>query len=347
MKSGLFLMAGLALMSAFTACSNDDEMKAVAQAEGTPLVVQSVGVAEVGTKAGITAGSFSGSETIGLYIYTGAKGTLSGAYNTASSSIPTVNVPYTQGNPWTAAQPIILSSTTGVVYGYYPHSGSAGDGSAVPVSVAADQGTGQSAGTADASEQADYMYATAVENISNKSARIATLTMNHALAMITFKFVQTSDDNIKYPGAGKVSKIILKNVDNTKSALKTGDGRMNIYSGATTGGVATVSSQPASITVQPSTETTLMGETAAAKLPRILVYPNTAVAAGDVEAIITVDGNDYKVPIPALTSTTGWNKGVNYTYTFTLKGTELQVTNVSIAPWVDKAEVGGDIQTPA
>ena len=173
MKKSYLLLAGLALMSAFTACSNEDEMKAVAQAEGTPLVVESVGVAEVGTKAGITAGSFSGSEKIGLYIYTGAKGTLSGDYNTASSSIPTVNVPYTQGNPWTAAQPIILSSTTGVVYGYYPHNESyRGTGADVPVTVAAVQGTGQSAGTADASEQADYMYATAVENISNKSEKI-------------------------------------------------------------------------------------------------------------------------------------------------------------------------------
>lgn len=332
-------------MSAFTACSNEEDIPQMAQANGSELVVKSVGVAEVGTKAGIRATSFTGNEQIGVFIYTGAKGTMSGDYNTSSSSIPTVNVPYQQGSPWTAAQPIILSSTKGVVYGYYPYSESAGDGSAVPVNVAATQGSGQSDGSKDVDGQTDYMYATATENVSNSNATIATMKMNHALAMLTFAFKQSDATTDKYPGEGKVSKIILKNKDG-KSAVKTGAATMNIYDGVITVGSNDVESNPASITVTPDAEKSLLDVTTSLEgtatypwLPRMLVYPNNGVAGDDAELLITVDNKQYTVPVPALTSTQGWQAGNNYTYTLTLKGTDLSITRVEIAEWVDK--VGG------
>ena len=344
-------------MSAFTACSNEDEMPQMAQINGSELVVNNVGVAEVNTKAGIRGTEFTGSEQIGLFIYTGAKGTMTGDYNTTASTIPTVNVPYGRNaGKWSATQPIILSSTKGVVYGYYPYT--SGDTyktpTAIPVTVAADQGSGQSDGKVDVTEQKDFMYATAVENISNANATISTLTMNHALAMVTFVFQQTSEMNNLYPGEGKVSEIVLKNVDNTKSAVKTGNGTMNSYDGVTTGGSAKVGDLPASITISPAVTKSLMGVTTTnegtgelPQLPRMLVYPNEGVAAGYAEAIITVDGNKYKVAIPALTITDGkWQKGNNYKYTLTMKGTGLVVENVAIEDWVGQEAGTGTIQTP-
>ena len=355
MKSGLFLMAGLALMSAFTACSNDDEMKAVAQAEGTPLVVQSVGVAEVNTKAGIRATAFSGSEQIGLFIYAGAKGSMTGDYNTDNSAIPTVNVPYGRnavGGEWSAAQPIILSSTNGVVYGYYPYNSDDAykTPTAIPVTLAADQGSGQSDGLAD-NGQTDYMYAVATENVSNSSATISTLTMKHALAMLTFAFKQSDQVNDKYPGEGKVSQIILKNKSG-KSVVKTGAATMDIYSGVITGGSDVVDSDPASITVSPNPGKSLLDVTTSLEgttddypfLPRMLVYPNGGVAGDDAELLITVDSRQYTVPVPALESTTGWLAGNNYTYTLMLKGTDLVISNVAISEWVPKEGGSGVIK---
>lgn len=354
MKKSYLLLAGVALMSAFTACSNDDEMKAVAQAEGTPLVVQSVGVDLVNTKAAIREALFSGTESIGLFIYTDSEGNLSGDYNeNTSTSISTTNVPYIRAldGSWSATQPIILSSTEGIVYGYYPYdSDYDGDGTNVEVNVAADQGTGQSDGSEDDDTQRDYMYADPVTGLSNKAYTIAQLTMNHALAMLTFKFEQSTDDGDKYPGEGMVSEIILKNVDNTKSAVKTGTATMNISSGDIDGGQAVISSNPASITISPDDQNTLLdvdeNDGSGTELPRMLVYPNEGVAAGDAEVLVTVDGNQYKVAIPALTTTTGWLKGNNYIYTFTLKGTGLEITDVAITEWVEKTGGSGTIQQP-
>ena len=338
-RKSYLLLAGVALMSAFTACSNEDEMKTVAQAEGTPLVVQSVGVDLVSTKAGIREAAFTNGEKIGVYIYTGAQGTLSGDYNTASSTIPTVNVPYTQNSPWSATQPIILSSTKGVVYGYYPYSESAGNGSAVPVNVAATQGTGQSDGKKDVDGQPDYMYATATADVSNKAATIASMTMNHALAMLTFKFVN-STGNDKYPGEGKVSNITIANL-NTNKIVATGAGTMNIATGKA---APTAAASDQTITVSPSTTTALMGASSENLFPRMLVYPVDAIGANQAEIQVTVDGNNYKLNIPALPG--GWVKGKNYVYTLTLKGTALVITNVAITPWGEEVGGAGDLQTP-
>lgn len=327
-------------MSAFTACSNEDEMPQMAQSNGSELVVKNVGVAQVNTKAGIRGAAFANGEKIGVYIYTGAEGTLSGDYNTSSSTIPTVNVPYQQGSPWSATQPIILSSTEGVVYGYYPYSESAGDGSAVPVNVAATQGSGQSDGSKDVDGQPDYMYATSTANVSNKAATINTMTMNHALAMLTFKFIQSSEINDKYPGEGKVSKITIANI-NDGTVVATGAGTMNIADGTAT---PTAAATDQTITVNPSTATSLMGEGSANLLPRMLVYPVASIDANKAEIQVTVDGNNYKLAIPELED--GWAKGKNYVYTLTLKGTALQINDVAITPWEETTGGAGNIQNP-
>ena len=338
MKKCLILMAGVALMSAFTACSNDDDVIAVAEGEGTPLVVESVGLDQASTKAGIFAAKFSNGEKIGVFIYSGAKGTLSGAYNQTSTGIATTNVPYTQGaSSWTATQPIILSSKMGVVYAYYPYNADyALTGSDVPVTVAPTQGTGISAGTKDADEQKDYMYADPVENKSNKAPTIALLTMKHALAMLSFKFVQ-SEGTDKYPGAGNVSLIKLANISGG-TVVKTGSGSMNIATGAVT---APAGATANTISVTPNVA--LMGKSENKDIPHMLVYPG-AVAAGKAQISVTVDGNTYNVAVPELAS--GWEQGKNYLYTLTLKGTALTITNVTITRWEEQTGGTGNLQNP-
>lgn len=337
MKKFYAMAVMTAMLVGATSCSNDDEMATPEGPEQSrSLIVENVGVSAL-TRSGITANSFTSGETLGLYIYRGNG--IAEAYNDASSTIPTVNVPYVQGaGGWSATQPIILSSVVGKVYSYYPYAAgnNTQDGTAIPVSVAANQGTGQSDGVKDVTEQSDYMYGTVVSGISNKAPQVS-LTMNHALAMVSFKFVQTSDATIKYPGEGKVSSIVLKNKTG-KEVIKQGDATMHIGTGAITGGTA------GSITLAPDASATLMDVTDAAKMPRLLLYPVAALAADDAEVTVTVDGNDYTIALPELAA--GYVAGSNYLYTFTLKGTGLEVTNVTITEWVDAEGGTGDIETP-
>lgn len=352
MKKFYAIMASVALMSAFTACSNDDEMPSqMANVNGTELTVETVGVADVNTKSGITANAFTSGEKLGLYIYRGDDAdAIDGSprdYNDATSTDlkPTVNVPYYQSaSGWQADQKIILSNVEGTVYAYYPYDADNSDATSktIPVKVAANQGSGQTTGVKDeaSQNQFDYMWATPVTGRSNMKPK-ANLTMNHALAMISFKFVQTSNASVAYPGVGNVTKIELKNKAG-KSAILTGDATMNIKNGelATTTAVNT-----SSITLAPTTNP-LIDQAAADKLPRLLLYPNTAVADGDAEVTFTVDGNEYTLPIPALAG--GWTRGNNYLYTITLKGTALEISNVSITQWADKTGNSSamDVATP-
>ena len=328
MKKSYAFLAGLALMSAFTACSNDDEMPTqMAQTNKSELVVNRVGVAELATKSGIRATSFSNQESLGLYIY---RGDLTGDYNDDSRATSTVNVEYkvaADNTTWSApTQAIILSNIVGNVFAYYPYS--AGNdtehGTEIPITVAANQATGQSAGTKDDNGQTDYMYATKVAGVSNMAPSV-NLTMNHALAMASFVFVQTEDPKLQYPGIGQVSKIVMQNGTGANKPLKTGDGTMNISTGVVTGGTE------GSITVEGISTPTLLDKTDASLVPHVLMYPAATVDANDVKVTVTVDGNDYTVGLPEVTG--GWLAGKNYQYTLTMKGTGLVVNRVTINEW--------------
>lgn len=336
MKKFYVMAAFAAAFVGMTSCNNDDDV--VNNSTPNQLQVTAVGLESIQSRAGITATSFTNGEALGLYIYRNtAFGT---AYNDASSNIATTNVSYNEADgDWNAtSQAIILSSTVGKVYAYYPYAaGNASqDGSAIPMTVADAQGTGQSDGTVD-QDQTDYMWADPVDNISNASNTVA-LNMNHALAMVSFKFKQTTDLTVLYPGEGKVSSIVLKNKQG-KEAIKTGEASLHIGTGAITGGTASASG----ISLTPDASATLMDVEDAAKLPRLLLYPGT-VAEGDAEVTVTVDGYAYTLPIPAVQD--GYVAGKNYEYTFTLKGTGLDVTEVSIKPWIKVEQTGIDIQTP-
>lgn len=337
MKKNLVLMAALAAGVAFTACQNDDEVNSNDNQLPVALNLESVGLkTTVDSRAGITADAFTSGESLGLYIYNGTFGT---TYNTgAGTNLPsTENVPYTQSESgWDATSPIILSSTVGTVWAYYPYdSNYTGTGADVPVTVNATQ-TCQSDGSKDVDDQKDYMYASKVENVSNKNAEID-ITMNHALAMVSFKFVQ--DDEVKYPGAGIVNNIVLKNKTGF-SVLKTGAGTMDISSGEAvpTGTAAGI------ITLTPASET-LLDVTDETKYPRMLVYPVESIPSTNLELDVTVDGNLYNVVIKD-DMLSSFVKGNNYQFTFELKGTELVVKDVSITEWNLKSVTGGELVTP-
>lgn len=347
MKKSYLALAGLALMSAFTACSNDDDNFSAAKA-GSQLVVKSVGVAGVDTKAGITAAAFSGSESIGLYVNNGSLGT---KYD---QDVDYENVKYTatSGQNWTTTSMITLTNVVGTVRAYYPYSDdngaydvnnpdAANDGTAIKMTVNGSQGTGIAGGAADDPAQIDYMWADPVATASSSAPQVA-LSMNHALTMLSFQF--TNDGMTPYPGAGKVTSIKLSNKSG-KTALKTGDATMNINDGTIT---LDASATPASISVAPDAAT-LKNVSDLNDLPRMLVYPaNTATAtdieAGDIIAEIILDDVQFTLDLPAISG--GFLPGKNYQFNFTLKGVELEVTNVTIKTWQKVPTAAGDIQNP-
>ena len=307
----------------------------MAQNKGSELVVNTVGVVEVGTKSGIRESEFTNGEQLGVYVY---RSQLSGNYNDNTGLVKTTNVPYIQYMDNTTSkwkpntQAIILSNIVGKVYAYYPYSASNvdQDGTTIPITVKDNQGTGQSAGDKDyeiATDeyQYDYMWAIAANDVSNLNPSV-NLTMNHALSMASFVFKQTTDNTSLYPGIGKVTKIVMTNASGSANKpVKTGDGTMNIATGALTGGAA------GTITVSGIETETLLGEVNESKIPHVLMYPAATVAADEVQVTVTVDGIAYTVTLPEVAG--GWVAGKNYQYVLTMKGTGLTVSTVTITPW--------------
>lgn len=339
MKKNFVLMAALAAGVAFTACQNDDEVNSNDNQLPVALNLESVGLkTTVDSRAGITATAFTSGESLGLYIYNGTFGT---AYNTgAGTNLPsTVNVPYTQSESgWIATNPIILSSTVGTVWAYYPYvSDYSGDGTNVPVTVN-DTQTCQSVGNKDVSDQYDYMYSDPESDLSNKSGKNeVSLKMNHALAMVSFKFVQ--DDEVEYPGEGIVNSIVLKNAEGFEKLI-TGEGVMNI----STGEAKPTGTAAGTITLTPAEES-LLDVTEESKCPRMLVYPIASIPSKNLELDVTVDGSPYNVEITT-DMLNSFVKGNNYQFTFELKGTELVVKQVTITEWDKKQITGGELVTP-
>ena len=358
MKKNYFSIAMMAVVVAagMSSCNNEDTENGALQSRTLDAV--SVGINTLqDSRAGITAEKFSGTESLGLYVFggTGIDDVANGNYNIGNSGAlrSTANVKYQRNantDQWTAPvdKAIILSSKDGILYGYYPWAEVNADGKAVAIKVNNAQGSGQSNGAADVAEQTDFMWATPITGMNNSTAHVD-IKMNHALSMMTFKFVRDS-----YPGEGKISSIVLKNAEG-KSTLLTGDATMHIGTGA----INNTSSVAGNITITPSDAEPLVDVTAAEKLPRMLVYPTAAnVVAGEWQFVITMDTKVYTINVPNKTAAGSEYKleaGKNYIYTFKLKGHGFgaddeegrdDIASVTITKWNDVDVEGGDLTSP-
>lgn len=352
-------LAAMAACVAFTSCSNEDEPAAQ---QGVKALAQvSVGINTQNSRAGITAGSFSGTESLGLFLFGGAgidDATAEGRYNIGDNAalVEPLNVKYTRGtegsvgvdfNEYFVSQnPIILSSKQGKLYSYYPWAESNTDGKAIPVKVNSNQGTGISDGTADVAEQTDYMYGTMVANVSNATEHVD-LVMNHALAMVSFKFVRNT-----YPGNGLIERIELRNAGG-KSYVLTGDATMHIGTGALN---TTTAANDKAIYCLPATS--LVDLTASAEIPHMLVYPQAdEIAEGDVILSIKMDGKTYEINLPhelKAGAAYAWTAGNNYLYTLNMNGYGFGADDedgrknidVTITPWIENETSAGEMNKP-
>jgi len=186
-----------------------------------------------------------------------------------------------------------------------------------------------------ANGEKDYMYA---EPVADKTANdnSASLTMKHALAMISFKFYKDAT----FIGTGSLTKVVLKNIDESSTTLKTGSASMAVNNG-------NISNEQdgtnKSLTRYPYTETTAgytlttITDGDKSNLPAfgMLVYPNTSLQANKLQAVFTIDNVEYPVNIPAATTNNNeWAAGYNTTYTVKMSGKE-PTLSVSVTKWQD------------
>lgn len=244
---------------------------------------------------------------------------------------------YTKENSnWTnkGTDHIYLTNADATIYGYYPTTTKYDESTkTIPVTVletdaitAIDNSTGTA--IASASGEVDYMYATEVSHVNNKSGNNVTLIMNHALSMVSFRVYKAAD----YKGPGNLTKVVMEN-DGAGTTLSKGTSpTMNITTGAITEGIA-----QQAVYTRTITDYTLASTANDSKKFSILVLPTaSAIGSSNIKATFTIDGAAYSVNLtqPTAAGTEGmWKAGYNNLYTVKMGGTDLSITTVTVTPW--------------
>lgn len=228
--------------------------------------------------------------------------------------------------------------------------GKSGDANATIDFQSTDNSDGNSSGSAKilaASGEVDYMYAdqgsTGVKasyknGDTNKTGQV-TLTMKHALAMVSFRVYADHT----YKNTGAFTKLVLANKSGGTTILNNGASpTMKIKDGTITAGsspvAVTYTRDIANYTLSKAAADTDQARTTAknnAKKASILVLPESTVDKSTVEATLTIDAQDYKVALPG--SDSAWEAGKNYLYTVKLSGSELVISSVTVTQWTTAA----------
>ena len=224
---------------------------------------------------------------------------------------------------------IYLTNAEATIYAYYPTDDKHNiTNLTIPVKLlegtdatitAVNNVTGTS--IAAATGEVDCMYARPFPKVTNKSNQTkgVELTMNHALSMVSFRVYKAAD----YEGTGKLTKIVLKNVDAGTTLSKGTNPTMNIKTGVITEGTPTAATYTRTIKDGYTLESTTNGT--GAKKFSIMVLPISTS---------TIDGAEYTVKLTAPSDNSGtWPAGKNHLYTVKLSGTELFINTITVTQW--------------
>lgn len=337
-----------------TSCSNEND----------PITpINKTDAIELGITAGVALTKSAVTEwTNGDNIAVFATGTDYTSDNNNDHAVYTYNSSWANG----ASDKIYLTHEVATIYAYYPSTLTTPTNTSEPtVTIAVFEGNGTSdeskypalaglnaSSLITAPGEIDYMWAEDADHAgslaqasngkknTNVDAAVK-LNMKHGLAMVSFNIYNDKT----YKGAGKLTKIVLKN-DDGESVLSKGTSSptMALKNGTITESFAAATytrgfTEAAGYVIPDSKD--------AAKQFSILVLPdNSSATAFDktkVQVVFTIDGADYPVALTAPKEDSGkWLAGNNYLYTAKLSGKALSITNVSIAEW-DKKEVSGDL----
>ena len=224
--------------------------------------------------------------------------------------------------------------------------GKSGDANAKIDFQSTDNSDSNSSGSAKilaASGEVDYMYAdqgsTGVKasyknGDTNKTGKV-TLTMKHALAMVSFRVYADHT----YKNTGAFTRLVLANKSGGTTILNNGGSpTMKIKDGTITVGqspaAVTYTRDIANYTLPKAESSDASAATTAknnARKASILVLPENTADKSTVEATLTIDNQDYKVALPG--SGSKWEAGKNYLYTVKLSGSELVISSVTVTEW--------------
>ena len=223
--TGLLAMCMLVM----SACSNTEEVAGensdkLVELQIAPSIIQARDVSATGA---ITGTSFSDGASIAVY----ANSTKTNATSN-NFAIYTVNSSCQWSNSDTSNK-IYLSSEDATIYANYPSGVTATHSSAVTAESTIAVGTFAGASTGDdatitikdnstaainaCSGEIDYMYATPVSSINNKSTNV-TIAMNHAMSMVSFRVYKADT----YNNNGHLTQITLDNVSTGTTLAKPG-----------------------------------------------------------------------------------------------------------------------------
>ena len=372
LKTTMFVTACMAMMCACTDQSTLDENQG--SNESNELVELKINPSIALTRAAVT--SENGSDLGSIAVY--------------STGVSNNYAIYNYNSSWkaTGSDKIYLSKDAVTIFAYYPAYSDAGSTplkinesspttpsatSTINVSlnegetndnektkiIVASNATGSINTTA---KDIDYMYAVNGANgvngtdqpTASSTSSSVSLKMKHAMALVSFKVIKEN-----YNNDGKLTKIVLKNKDNSSTTtLNQGDGQatMNISSGnitlASTAKAATFTRFIYTGTSENSTAGyTLINDANSSPAFSILTYPNDTEDKSTIEVVVTVDEQTYSVALPSGSSTNpantdsnstsqAWAAGKNHVYTLKLSGKELGITDVAIESWGSDVPMG-------
>ncbi len=258
--------------------------------------------------------SFPTSTEMGLFV---TSGNLGGVYDNTSANSNVKAVLGVSG--WVLTPPVYLSANNATIYAYTPYSASVTSGTSIPVDVT--------------SAVADYCYGKSSGTINAKTPA-ATLSMQHALTKVRFKISKAST----YTGTGKLTEISINGSTNNTICAQ---GTLNINTGvitATTTSAHTITKTNSSglYTITASAPT----DAQAAVLDFTLI-PAT-FQAKEISMSFTIDGKIFTFSVPAGT----WEKSKINTYTLSLGGTGLTMSNVSVTvtEWAAGVSASGELK---
>ena len=283
----------------------------------------------------------------------------------------------------------------GKVFGYYPYTEDAnvlgiGAATTIPVKILNSGnivvGDEPGQGTLDgvdskkaytAEEEIDFMYNTCNDIVGAKTTTTAKLTMNHAMARVSFRVYTSAEAQNAVQGEDasyyQLVGYTIKNKSNNQaegelhaSFKYTADAdatRMNIQDGTITGTIAggeiarTIEGYKM---VRSTANDETNNKTAADASFRVsnLLFPLDNITADannksqNIEVVFSIqrmnaDGTEAIAPVgyalPFDVSTvTAWEAGKNYTYTVKFTGNSLSIETVTVTDWVEV--VVGDME---
>lgn len=341
-KQVLFVTLAAAMLAS---CSNEENVS-VAPSTFSELGVSVNVLSGVNTRSLRDGTLFETGDAIGVFV--GGKGYLNpkvAAYTFTDTD--TDGAADTWVSPTASADKIYLNNNIATVYAFYPSDATV-SGTLVGDGTDKIEGSLSSLEESfDGSGQTDYMYGTSREGdgtgtpaytyplalASNAPAdgtgvydKKVDLYMHHALTKLSFVVNKAET----YTGTGLVTSIKV-NPPSGGTTVLSGSFTLNLSDG-TLDTSANAGGETLTFTSDPGVTANEYSSSASTNIIASgLVFP---CLADGITLTLTIDGKEMTATLPYLPGDQhDWLAGDNYTYTLLVKGTELEVTTVSIVDW--------------